>query len=185
MLKHSPFAVATAGGPFANSAGFCKGSLRGQCGPFTERRFRHDRLDDRSGIQGIPDARRKRWTAIPFPTSNGLTGWAKPRSRSRRTDRLRRSSFNEAVLSQAIQNPVPPAQTCRRESRAGHCRIHGCRFSIPCRFRRSRLRRRTRVRSSGGAPPRINRSSRQHRNRSPTTTRISTVRRKPFDLPVR
>ena len=62
-------------------------------------------------------------------------------------------TFNEALLSQAIQNPVPAPRSQAagvRAARPGRTmEPRRCRFSGPCRCRKSRLRRRMCGRLSG------------------------------------
>jgi hypothetical protein len=112
MLKHSPFAVATAGAPVSSTPDFAKdlyvaNAARTDSGDFvtiastTDRNFK-EYLSTKESIDGyaVPNIQ---WSDRVGETKVTIT----------KDGQVATLSFNEAVLSQAIQNPVPqviPAQ---------------------------------------------------------------------------
>ena len=106
MLKHSPFAVATAGAPVAGTPDFAKDLYVANAG--------HSETGDFVTIASTTDRDFKEY----LTTSGMVDGYTIPNIQW--SDRVGETkvtiaksgqyatlSFNEAVLSQAIQNPVP------------------------------------------------------------------------------
>jgi hypothetical protein len=106
MLKHSPFAVASAGAPVSSTPDFAKdlyvaNAARTDSGDFvtiastTDRNFK-EYLSTKESIDGysVPNIQ---WSDRVGETKVTIT----------KDGQVATLSFNEAVLSQAIQNPVP------------------------------------------------------------------------------
>ncbi len=106
MLKHSPFAVATAGAPVSSTPDFAKdlyvaNAARTESGDFvtiastTDRNFK-EYLSTKESVDGyaVPNIQ---WSDRVGETKVTIT----------KDGQVATLSFNEAVLSQAIQNPVP------------------------------------------------------------------------------
>ena len=109
MLKHSPFAVATAGAPVAGTPDFAKDLYVANAG--------HSDTGDFVTIASTTNANLKEY----LTTKGTVDGYSVPNIQwsdqvgetkvtISKDGQFATLSFNEAVLSQAIQNQVPPAQ---------------------------------------------------------------------------
>jgi hypothetical protein len=139
MLKRSPFAVATAGAALANTPDFAKDLYVANAAHSTDGDFvtiasttdknLKEYLSTRETIDGYSISN------IQWSTRVGET-----KVTIAKDGQFATLAFNEALLSQAIQNPVaqiPPVQ--RREFPAARPAVFRCR-SVRCRCRSVRCR---------------------------------------------
>ena len=160
MLQRSPFAVATAGA-LPNTPDFAKDLYVANAAHSTEGDF--------VTLASTTDKNQKEYlstkeTVHGYSISN--IQWSDQVGETKVTitkdGQFATLTFNEALLSQAIQNPVGQIPQHAAAGNPGPANVRGirrCRFSGRCRCPRSPRRRRMFARLSDAVPPLSNRSA--------------------------